>query len=50
MVLCFAALFIQLNNIQVFKANSLANSPTNPRVQEAAAEPDPREHPVRRRR
>jgi peptidoglycan glycosyltransferase len=32
MVLCFVALFIQLNNIQVFKANSLANSPENPRV------------------
>ncbi len=36
MVLCFAALFVQLNNIQVFKANSLANSPDNPRVQEVA--------------
>ena len=32
MLLCFVALFIQLNNIQVFKANSLANSPNNPRV------------------
>ncbi len=32
MVLCFVALFIQLNNIQIFKANSLANSPNNPRV------------------
>ncbi|MGO8871335.1 MAG: penicillin-binding transpeptidase domain-containing protein [Acidimicrobiales bacterium] len=32
MVLCFVALFIQLNNIQVFKANSLANNPENPRV------------------
>jgi peptidoglycan glycosyltransferase len=32
MVLCFVALFIQLNNIQVFKANSLANNPNNPRV------------------
>ena len=32
MVLCFIALFIQLNNIQIFKANSLANSPDNPRV------------------
>ena len=32
MVLCFVALFIQLNNIQVFKANSLANDPNNPRV------------------
>jgi peptidoglycan glycosyltransferase len=33
MVLCFIALFIQLNNIQVIKANSLANNPENPRVQ-----------------
>ncbi len=32
MVLCFIALFIQLNNIQVIKASSLANSPQNPRV------------------
>ena len=33
MVLCFVALFIQVNNIQVLKATSLANSPKNPRVQ-----------------
>jgi penicillin-binding protein A len=33
MVLCFVALFLQLNNIQVLKANSLANSPANPRIQ-----------------
>lgn len=32
MVLCFIALFIQLNYVQVLKANSLANSPDNPRV------------------
>ncbi len=32
MVLCFVALFIQLNNIQVVKASSLANSPNNPHV------------------
>lgn len=32
MVICFVALFIQLNNIQVVKANSLANDPNNPRV------------------
>jgi peptidoglycan glycosyltransferase len=32
MVLCFLALFVQLNNIQVLKANSLANSPNNPRI------------------
>ena len=31
-VLCFLALFIQLNNIQVFRSNALANSPGNPRV------------------
>ena len=30
MVLCFVALFLQLNNIQVLKANSLANSPQQP--------------------
>ncbi len=36
MVLCFVALFIQLNNIQVLKANSLANDPNNPRVQAVA--------------
>jgi penicillin-binding protein A len=32
MMLCFVALFIQLNNIQVLKANSLATSIGNPRV------------------
>ncbi len=32
MVLCFVALFVQLNNIQILKANSLANSPNNPHV------------------
>jgi peptidoglycan glycosyltransferase len=32
MLLCFFALFLQLNNIQVLKANSLANSPNNPRI------------------
>jgi len=32
MVLCFVALFLQLNNIQVLKANSLATSSSNPRV------------------
>ena len=32
MVLCFVALFIQLNNIQVLKATSLANNPANPRI------------------
>jgi peptidoglycan glycosyltransferase len=32
MVLCFVALFIQLNNIQVFKSNTLANAPNNPQV------------------
>jgi peptidoglycan glycosyltransferase len=30
MVLCFVALFIQLNNIQVIKATSLADAPNNP--------------------
>jgi peptidoglycan glycosyltransferase len=32
MVLCFVALFIQLNNIQVVKAHNLATSPNNPAV------------------
>jgi len=32
MVLCFAALFIQLNNIQIVKAPALAKAPNNPRV------------------
>jgi peptidoglycan glycosyltransferase len=35
MLLCFVALFIQLNNIQILKANSLATSKNNPRVIEA---------------
>jgi peptidoglycan glycosyltransferase len=39
MVLCFVALFIQLNNIQVIKANSLANSQDNPRVIAVARSP-----------
>ncbi|HEV3266495.1 MAG TPA: penicillin-binding transpeptidase domain-containing protein [Acidimicrobiales bacterium] len=33
MLLCLVALFVQLNNIQVLKANSLATNPQNPRVQ-----------------
>jgi len=33
MVLCFLARFVQLNNIQVVKASSLASAPDNPRVQ-----------------
>jgi peptidoglycan glycosyltransferase len=32
MLLCFVALFIQLNNIQIFRASSLANNPNNPHV------------------
>ena len=48
MVLCFLALFVQLNNIQVFKANSLANDPNNPRVRGAGPQPDPGEHPLGR--
>ena len=32
MVLCFVALFVQLNNIQALKANSLATNKDNPRV------------------
>jgi peptidoglycan glycosyltransferase len=36
MLLCFIGLFLQLNNIQVLKANSLATSASNPRVIEAS--------------
>ena len=36
MLLCFAALFVQVNNIQVVKATNLARAPGNPRVQEVA--------------
>jgi peptidoglycan glycosyltransferase len=32
LVLCFVALFLQLNNIQILKAHALSTSPTNPRV------------------
>lgn len=32
MILCFAALFVQLNHIQILDANSLANNPENPHV------------------
>ena len=32
MLLCFVALFVQLNVIQVVKASTLANSPHNPRI------------------
>jgi peptidoglycan glycosyltransferase len=32
MVLCFVVLFVQLNNIQIVKANKLANASNNPRV------------------
>ncbi|HWD52930.1 MAG TPA: penicillin-binding transpeptidase domain-containing protein, partial [Acidimicrobiales bacterium] len=33
MLLCLVALFVQLNNIQILKANSLATNPQNPRIQ-----------------
>jgi peptidoglycan glycosyltransferase len=36
MLLCLVALFVQLNNIQILKANSLATNPQNPRIQLAA--------------
>ena len=36
MLMCFVALFVQLNNIQVLKAGTLANAPNNPRVLLAA--------------
>ena len=49
MLLCFVALFIQLNNIQVLKANSLANSQNNPRIAAGRAQPDPGQHPLGRR-
>jgi len=32
MVVCFVALFVQLNNIQIVKAHTLATSSSNPRV------------------
>ena len=32
MLLCFIGLFVQINNIQVLKSNSLATNPQNPRV------------------
>ena len=32
LVLCFVALFVQLNNIQIVKAHALSTSPNNPRV------------------
>ena len=41
MVLCFLALFVQLNNIQVVKAHALSTASTNPKVMEAARN-DPR--------
>ena len=41
MMLCMVAIFVQLNNIQVVKANSLATNPANPRVQ-AAGRSQPR--------
>ena len=36
MVLCFLALFVQLNNIQILKASGLSSAPDNPRVQAVA--------------
>ena len=50
MVLCFVALFVQLNNIQILKAHALANSPNNPRVIAVAPQRPPGRHPVGRRR
>ncbi len=41
MLLCFVALFVQLNNIQVVKATNLSTSHDNPRVQ-ALARDNPR--------
>ena len=41
MVLCFVALFVQLNNIQIVKAHGLSTSKSNPRVI-AAARNNPR--------
>ena len=42
-VLCFLALFIQLNNIQVLRANSLANAQGNPRVINAETAEKPKD-------
>ena len=36
MLLCFVALFVQLNNIQVVKASNLANAQDNPKVKAIA--------------
>ncbi len=33
LVLCFAALFVQLNNVQVVKAKQESNNPHNPRIE-----------------
>ncbi len=41
LVLCFVALFLQLNNIQILKAHALATSPDNPRNLQLARN-DPR--------
>ncbi len=41
MLLCFIVLFVQLNNIQILKAHSLATSSNNPRIL-ALARNDPR--------
>ena len=39
MVLCFVAVFIQLNNIQVFKAHSLASSPKPSVIEDQESQP-----------
>lgn len=41
MLLCFAALFVQLNNVQVAKARAYANAKDNPRTADVVAD-DPR--------
>ena len=41
LLLCFVALFVQLNNIQIVKAKALSNSPSNPPVIQVARN-DPR--------
>ena len=50
MLLCFIALFVQLNNIQVVKAKALATSPQQPPGHRGLPRPAPRRDPLGRQR
>ena len=50
MVVCFLALFLQLNNMQVKKAHTYANYPVQPVGGGGQIRPAPGHHPERRRR